>query len=366
MSDNHRRYRSIRTALSQMFLEEPKGYGAKQLNVLASLISGIVGSRSTNYPKIASKVPDHRKLESRVKCYSRYINTAEPAQGVYLMPFAAQLLANLSDFTLVLLMDGSDVGRNCVALMLSVRYRGRALPLGWLVISGKKGHFSQERHLQLVSEVQKLVPVGADVIFLGDGEFDGTQLQHTLAGFGWKYACRTASNAILYDGQEYSFQDLLLTPGMCLSIEEVAFTRQRYGPVLAVAWWRKGHEEPLYLISNMDLKEEVCYWYQKRFKIETFFSDQKSRGFHLHKSHLSNPARLAKLMIAACLAYLWIVQLGLWSFGQELHTVVHRTDRCDLSLFQLGLRVLDHLFDFNLPVPVSFTDFSHAYPNFVR
>jgi len=39
MSDNHQRYRSIRTALSQMFLEEPKGYGAKQLNVLASLIS---------------------------------------------------------------------------------------------------------------------------------------------------------------------------------------------------------------------------------------------------------------------------------------------------------------------------------------
>jgi hypothetical protein len=24
------------------------------------------------------------------------------------------------------------------------------------------------------------------------------------------------------------------------------------------------------------------------------------------------------------------------------------------------------LLDFNLPIPVSFTDFSHAYPNFVR
>jgi hypothetical protein len=75
---------------------------------------------------------------------------------------------------------------------------------------------------------------------------------------------------------------------------------------------------------------------------------------------------LEKLMIAACLAYLWIVQLGLWSFGQKLHSVVHRTDRCDLSLFQLGLRVLEYLFDFNLPIPVSFTDFSHPYPNFVR
>jgi len=366
MSDNHQRYRSIRISLSQMYAAEPKGMDAKQLNVLASLISGIVGSHSTNYPKIANKVPDRTKLESRVKRYSRYINEADPKQEVYLMPFAEQLLKNLADHTLVLLMDGSDVGRNCVALMLSVQYRGRALPIGWLVISGKKGHFSQDRHLQLVSTVKGLLPANADVVFLGDGEFDGTELQQKLADFDWKYACRTASNTILYDGEEFSFQDWLLQPGMCLSAEEVSFTRQRYGPVLVVAWWHKDQKEPIYLVSNFDLKEEVCYWYQKRFRIETFFSDQKSRGFHLHKSHLSNPSRLARLMQAACLAYLWIVYIGLWSFGQELHLVVHRTDRCDLSLFQMGLRVLEYLLDFNLPIPVSFTDFSHAYPQFVR
>ena len=153
---------------------------------------------------------------------------------------------------------------------------------------------------------------------------------------------------------------------MCLSIEEVSFTRQRYGPILAVAWWRKNYQEPIYLVSNMDLIEEVCHWYQRRFKIETFFSDQKSRGFHLHKSHLANPHRLANLMLAACLAYLWIVYLGVQAFPLNLLSVVHRTDRCDLSLFQLGLRVLEHLLDFNKPIPVSFTDFSHAYPLSVR
>jgi hypothetical protein len=71
-------------------------------------------------------------------------------------------------------------------------------------------------------------------------------------------------------------------------------------------------------------------------------------------------------MLAACLAYLWIIYLGVWSAQQKLHTVIHRTDRCDLSLFQLGLRVIDHLLDHNLPLPVPFTDFPHAYPHFVR
>jgi hypothetical protein len=366
MSDNHRRYRRIRTALAQMYMNEPRGYSAKQLNVLAALISGIVGSRRTNYPQIASKVPDATKVESRVKRFSRFMNEVEKAQEIHLMPFAAELLTNLANFTLVLIMDGSEVGRSCMSLMLSVQYRGRALPLGWLVVSSEKGHFSQEKHVQLLSAVEAWIPAGADVVFLGDGEFDGTQLQENLEELGWKYACRTSANIILYDGEEFSFQDLLLRPGMCLGLEEVSFTRQRYGPILAVAWWRKTYQEPIYLVSNLDLVEEVCHWYQRRFKIETFFSDQKSRGFNLHKSHLSNPDRLAKLMLAACLAYLWIVYLGAWSIQQKLHLVVHRTDRCDLSLFQLGLRVLEYLLDFNKPIPVSFAGFSHADPQFVR
>jgi hypothetical protein len=33
---------------------------------------------------------------------------------------------------------------------------------------------------------------------------------------------------------------------------------------------------------------------------EIFFSDQKSRGFHIPKSHISDPQRLSRLLIVAC------------------------------------------------------------------
>jgi len=32
--------------------------------------------------------------------------------------------------------------------------------------------------------------------------------------------------------------------------------------------------------------------------------------------------------------------------------IIHRTDRCDLSLFQLGLRLLDYFLDHEIPIPV--------------
>jgi hypothetical protein len=76
---------------------------------------------------------------------------------------------------------------------------------------------------------------------------------------------------------------------------------------MVLCCWAKGYQEPLYLVSNLVTAEEACRLYQKRFRIETFFSDQKSRGFHIHKSHISDPQRLSRLLIAACLAYIWIV-----------------------------------------------------------
>ena len=115
-----------------------------------------------------------------------------------------------------------------------------------------------------------------------------------------------------------------------------------------------GYADPIYLVTNMELAAEACYWYSKRFRIETFFSDQKSRGFNMHKSHISDPDRLSRLMIAACLAYIWIIYLGVVAKRDGWVKIIHRTDRCDLSLFQLGLDLLEHFLNENLAIPVAF------------
>ena len=43
---------------------------------------------------------------------------------------------------------------------------------------------------------------------------------------------------------------------------------------------------------------------------------------------------------------------------QGWNKIIHRTDRCDLSLFQLGLRLLDYFLDHDIPIPVYFHIFS--------
>ena len=313
MRANLRRYRAIRAALLQAYPGQPTGTVARHLTTLAALISGIVGSKSTQLPHIATKIPDSTQAESRVKRLARWVRNDKITTEVYFVPYAQLLLAQLALQTLVLIIDGSVVGRRCGALMMQVVYKGRSLPLAWLVRPGKKGHCPEHWPIALVEQVQALLPAGAQVVLLGDGEFDGTDLQHTLAEAGWSYVCRTGCHLTAsWEGETFRLDTLgaCSTPGTLMALHEVRFTEDAYGPILLMCCWAKGYQEPLYLISNMASADEAGRLYGKRFRIETFFSDQKSRGFHIHKSHLAEPLRLSRLLIATCLAYIWVVYLG--------------------------------------------------------
>jgi hypothetical protein len=131
-------------------------------------------------------------------------------------------------------------------------------------------------------------------------------------------------------------------------------TANAYGPVSLLGIWELPYQEPIYLVTNMADLDAAVRLYKQRPKIETFFSDQKSRGFNIHKSHLSDPKRLCRLLIASCLAYVWIVFLGVCALQDDWMRKLHRQDRCDLSLFRLGLRLLARCLKEHIPIPKGF------------
>ena len=379
MSDNLRRYCAILVALKQHYPSEPTGNLARHLGTLAALISGIVGSKKCHLPAIASKLPagcspqKAKKRESRIKRLARFVQNKTVTPEAFFAPYAQALVESLPAGPLVLVMDGSQVGRecmallvSCMALLVSVLYqqgdKKRALPLCWQVVKAKKGHFTQQRHQELLAQAKRLIPPHRAVIFLGDGEFDGPELLADVRAAGWHFVCRTAKNALLceadWPGEAFSLSDLmadgLLCPGETIELTDLLFTAQGLGPVLVAAVWERSQKEPLLLVSSLDFLDEARAWYKKRFGIETFFSDQKSRGFYLCHSHLRDPARLCRLLIATCLAYYWLVCLGAEVRRQGWQSIIHRRHRCDLSLFQLGGHWLEHCQNegWQIPVPL--------------
>jgi hypothetical protein len=187
--------------------------------------------------------------------------------------------------------------------MLHVLYKGRALPVAWLVRHGKKGPFPADLHIALVAQVQALIPTGARVVVLGDGACDGTRLQHTVQAYRWSYVVRTGSHIpLVWDGTRVRCDTVgaCSKPGTRVALREVRVTEAAYGPLLLLCCWATGWTAPLYWLTNMASAAAACRLYTKRFRLETFFSDQKSRGCHLHPSPRAAPHRLGRVFMAAC------------------------------------------------------------------
>jgi len=360
MTDRYRVYTKVKNTLKQMMKLDHQG----QVVTLAMMIAGIVMSRKAQLSVMSSEIPTETKEKSVEMRMRRWVKDELDVEAVY-MPFARQILEALSHLPLVLVMDGSQVGRGCMVLMVGVLYQKRALPIAWLVYKGKKGHASAERHIQVLEKVQPLLPEGGEVVVLGDAEYDTTEMLLWMEkNTTWKYVLRTSPQIYVQTNEcSQPLRDYLLQKGHLFFLKQVGFTQTSVVTLNAIGWWGSEYKEPIFLITNFEEAYEACRTYRRRFRIETFFSDQKSRGFHIHKSHLADPSRLSRLLIAACLAYIWMIAQGLRVLAEGKLALIDRGDRRDKSLFRLGLDWLKYAlkhsmgfqptFLFTLPEPPS-------------
>ena len=234
---------------------------------------------STQLPSVATKIPDGTKPESRVTRFTRWLDNDRILEEVYFLPYVDILLTQLALETLVVVMDGSVVGRGCLALMFHVVYKGRALPLAWRVRHSPKGHGPEVLHIAMVELMSTVIPARAKVVFLGDGEFDGTALQDTLRAVGWTYVCRTAmSTTATWEGEPLPRRARRVSPAgeaHCV-IRGLGHPRgvwSHHGAVLL----GQGYQEPWYLVNNLATAEEACRVYPGLPHRDFFLRPEKSR-----------------------------------------------------------------------------------------
>jgi len=335
MTDRYKVYTKVLKTIKHFVTDQYPGHTV----TLAMMIAGIVMSKKAQLSEMSSEIPTDAKDKSIEMRLRRWVKHDGIDGEMIYLPFARQILNALSEQELVLVMDGSQAGRGCMVLMVGVVYKKRALPIAWLVYKGKKGHTTAKRHIEVLEKVKVLLPETAKVVLLGDAEYDTTEmLLWVQENTQWNYVLRTAPQiCVTTEHGEQAIGDIALGRNQVVQHLNVGFTQSVALETNLVGWWSDQYEKPIYLISNLTSKYLTCRHYQRRYRIETFFSDQKSRGFHIHKSHLSDPARVSRLLIAACLAYIWMILQGLQVIAENKAGYIDRTERNDKSLFRLGL-----------------------------
>jgi hypothetical protein len=144
MSDTYRRYRAIKRAIMQFYRPRPSGQREQHLNTLVALICGLAGGNHAHLSTIADHAPSAGAKQERViDRFRRWLKYDRQTIDGWFLPIAKELLITLASQPIQLVMDGSVVGRGCIALMVSVVYHSRALPLCWVVVRGAKGHFPE-------------------------------------------------------------------------------------------------------------------------------------------------------------------------------------------------------------------------------
>ena len=119
MTDRYKVYTKVLKVLNEMLSLSHPGH----VLTLAMLIAGIVISRKAQLSAVSAETATKAKDKSTEMRLRRWVKHNCIETDVVYLPFAKQILETLSALPLALVMDGSQIGRGCMVLMVSVLYQ---------------------------------------------------------------------------------------------------------------------------------------------------------------------------------------------------------------------------------------------------
>lgn len=354
MSTNLKKYDKFLARCRQLLPQER----ITRLRKMALLVVGLLSSTDGHLLSLAEVMPlpaADLSLEQRVR---RWKANEHIDVRVWFEPFVRAALALYQPEVVYVVMDTTQFGPSCRALVVGLAYGGQVIPIGWRVVKGAKGHTGVELQHQLLSDIRPYLPAGKPVVLVADTEFSAVELLKPITAWGWRYILRVKGSTKVHRlGQSMQpLADLPLAIGQTQVWRNVYWTLQHYfGPVMVIGPGRTGEKTPLYVVTNTDNPNAALLGYSWRFWIEPLFGDFKGRGFRLGHTHVRDPQRLSRLLLVACLAFGWTLSVGSHVRHTPHQRLVDRPDRDDRSLFQLGYRYLKRLLKLNEPLAVMFT-----------
>lgn len=317
-----------------------------QLRNFVWLLVGIHQSRSVCLSRIAGKIPGTAKLTSLTRRLSRFLDNAALNVRDWYAPIARQWIESQAACgqQIRLIVDGTKVGFTYQLLMVSLAYRHRAIPVAWTWVRHIKGHSTSHLQLSLLSYVHSLLPRGIAVLLVGDCEFGSIEVLKQLDKWRWDYVLRQKSSTHTCLAHETEWQDFgkrIDKPGQSRWLGKGYLTESQIYPVNLLIYWQIGEDEPWCLAANLSDRRMVLQAYRRRMWTEEMFGDMKRHGFDLESTMLRHARRLSRLTLAVVFLYVWCIAVGTRTIRSGLRHLVDRTDRRDLSVFQIGLRYIE-------------------------
>jgi hypothetical protein len=247
----------------------------------------------------------------------------------------------LSDNPLYLSMDRTNWmwgKRHINVLMLSIVYRGMAIPLLWTLLD-KKGCSNTQERIALMQRFIEYFGKGRIAMLLADREFFGGDWFAWLLKEEIPFCIRIRNDTITTSarGKEVDvrvlFRDLKPGEQKCLQEKRKLWKQEVYLAALRL------EDGDLLTVASSELLPDPIGIYGRRWEIETLFSCLKGRGFNFEDTHMTRQDRIEKLLVLLTIACCWAHKTGEWRHEQK-PIKIKKHGRMAISYFRYGLDVL--------------------------
>ncbi|MDQ3254660.1 MAG: IS4 family transposase [Acidobacteriota bacterium] len=321
------------TSLLERMLRETVTLNKARGNFLAKFLVALLQVKTVNLSEIANVFAGRATSDSHYKRLQRFLRFCEVPYGVIALALV-KLLPLPAPYVLTMDRTSWQLGQTPLNLLvLGIAYKGVALPILWTVLE-KRGNSNTAERIAIVREFVALCGPHRIAYLAGDREFIGKEWFRWLKTNRIDFRMRVKENTQVTNGR-----------GELVPVWRL-FRSQRIGTQLVIPSARRCWGLELYfsgvrlasgeyvIVVSPQAAERALSDYSRRWEIETLFGCLKSRGFRLEETHVTDPARLKKL-----LAFCWAVIVGEWLVEQKPLTV-KKHGRLAKSVFRHGL---DHL-----------------------
>jgi len=283
----------------------------------------------------------------------RFLSNKKLSPALTVVPLIRLMRPLLSKLPeIVLTMDRTDWEKrrkHINILSVAVSYKGRAIPLFWIVLD-RKGNTSFEHWKQVLTPVieglQQMEWLSSIPIHVvADREFASPKLAEWLKNtYGVDATLRIKASMYLKGDElpETKIATLLrkMIKGSRRVLYDQIVTRDSTFKMNILLNWGKEYEEAMVVATTLAKPHRADILYGQRFGIEPMHKDWKTNAFELEKTRVTDPKRIETLLIAIAFAYILCVFEG--GKKEESGDVINppKGKRRMVGLFLSGLRTI--------------------------
>lgn len=316
-----------------------------QSKVLSLFVYGAIQAQSIVVQNVAEELQAECalvKVPSIERRLQRFLANEHVEVSVLWEHLLRQVLPYWQGQPLTLIIDEVAMNDDARVVYIGLLQGYRTLPLMWTVLPVPITQDEQRRQQVVTRMVEQLAGLLStnECSLMGDSAYGCLWMAQLCQAVDWHFLFRVCGD---HTCQRYKHGRLQATCRLDSTIERegqqwdgaVRLWGEEYETNVS-AIWKRGYEEPWFLISDQPASSTRVKEYHRRMRVEATFQDLKSRGYQWEDSHVRLVAHLERLLLVLFLAFWWLTHLGASCIHNGRRQRYDRHDRRDKGVLRLG------------------------------